>query len=136
MVDSEVLQAYLKLLRHSGSIGVREFQRLMNYNSPGKAKFILEKLARLGLVERLESGEYKVKEKLPFYLSSYMVLKGILLPRVLVFTIFTTVFALTYTTLVKIPLDTIIAFTIILLPYWIESVKTILTLKKLQKGVK
>jgi len=133
MIDAETLQAYLKLLRCSGSIGVRDFQRLMNYRSPGKAKFILDKLTRLGLVERLENGEYRVKSELPFYLSSYMVLKGMLLPRVLVFTIFTSIFALTYIILVKIPIDTTIALIIVLLPYWIESTRTLLLLRRLQK---
>jgi len=37
MIERDLLVAYLRLLKH-GDVSVREFQRIMNYRSPGKAK--------------------------------------------------------------------------------------------------
>jgi len=132
LIDREVLIAYLKLSKHK-SVGVREFQRLMKYKSPGKAKWMLEKLVKLGLVERCEESIYRVKKELPFPLSTYIVLRGMLLPRISPITLFATVFVLTYAVLVTVPIETLIAFMIIIAPYWMETLRTI---KQLREQIK
>jgi len=128
-IDSELLNAFLKLLRYGKSVGVRDFQRLMKYRSPGKAKYVLEKLVAVGLVEKLDH-EYKVSKKLPFYLSSYIILRRALVPRTLVYLVFTTSFTLTYSILTKPPLEIILVMIILILPIIYETLYLNMYLKR------
>jgi len=129
MIKRDLLVAYLRLLKH-GDVGVREFQRIMNYRSPGKAKTVLEKLVRTGLVEKIEGSTYRAKRELPFLLSTYIVLKSMLLLKSLPITLFTLSFTITYILLSKPPLETIIAFAIIVLPHFLETLYAYQQLRK------
>jgi len=128
-IDPELLNAFLKLLKYGKSIGVRDFQRLMGYNSPGKAKYVLEKLVAIGLLEKLNH-EYKVAKKLPFYLSSYIILRGMLIPRALMYLVFTSSFILIYSILTKPPLEILLVMIILILPIVYETLYLNIYLKK------
>lgn len=123
--------AWFKLLRYGKSVTVRGFQRLMGYNSPGKAQRILRRLERLGLVERTESGDYIVLKDTPPYLAAYMVLRGYVMPRSLVTAVFATATVLTYVLLARPPVYIIALLTILVLPYWIDTIHYIKSFKKI-----
>ncbi len=134
MIDRETARAYMKLLRHGEPVSVRGFQRLMGYRSPGKAQRMLERLSRLGLVYRLENGDYMVSKNLPPYLAAYIVLKGFLVPRSLVFAVFSTVTTATYVLLTEPGIYVTIMFLILAIPYWVETIYYRRVLKKLVYG--
>ncbi len=122
MIDRESAIAYNKLLRYGRPVSVRGFQRLMGYRSPGKAQRVLERLCRLGLATRVESGDYAVSKNLPPYLAAYIVIKGLILPRSLVFAVFSTATALTYIVLVKPVIYITLLLLILVVPYWFETI--------------
>jgi len=125
------MKAWVKLLRYGEPITVRRFQRLMGYNSPGKAQRILRRLERFKLVERTSSGEYIPIRNTPPYLAAYMVLRGYVLPRSLVIATFITVTALTYTILAKPPIHIIALLFTLIIPNWIDTLHYVKSLKKI-----
>jgi DNA-binding transcriptional ArsR family regulator len=85
-VDSDLrgrtLQAYLFMIRSSKSIGVRELQRSLNLSSPSVAFHHLEKLERMGLVEKDQYGEYMcVKNVDVSVLQAFSHIGRLLVPR-------------------------------------------------------
>ncbi|MCD6487626.1 MAG: hypothetical protein J7K21_00170 [Desulfurococcales archaeon] len=131
VVDREAATAWTKLLRHGKPVTVRGFQRLMGYRSPGKAQRILERLRRLGLVERTMSGEYVVSKSLPPYLAAYTIIKGYIIPRSLVSASFATTTALAYSILVKPPIHLLVLLLVLIIPYWVEVIHNMVSLKKI-----
>lgn len=128
------LKAYLKLRKYSNAITVRGFQRLMGFSSPGKAQNVLNRLERYGLIERNEFGEYIVKRDLPPELSMYIVFKGYIAPRALIFTMYITVTVVVYIVLSKPPIHIVTLLSALAIPYWIELVNSIKNLDKIFKS--
>jgi len=116
------MKAWIKLLRYGEPITVRRFQRLMGYNSPGKAQRILRRLERFKLVERTSSGEYIPIRNTPPYLAAYIILRGYVLPRSLIIAVFITITAITYIILANPPLHIIALLIVISIPNWIEAI--------------
>ncbi len=103
--DAEALRVYLELSRRGRVFGVREVQRIMGYRSPGKAKRVLERMARLGLAERDPgSGKYVLTRRLPPSLAALMVVRGRFVPKALFYSVFTTVSSTTYALLAHPPI--------------------------------
>lgn len=132
-LSSKDLEAYLKLRQLNEPVTVRGFQRLMGYNSPGKAERVLKRLERLGLVERTCSSEYMAKKNLPPELASYMVIRGIVVPRTLVYAVYATVTVTVYILLAKPPLSLMILLTALAIPYWLESLHSLILLRRMKK---
>lgn len=131
-LSSRDLEAYLKLRRLNEPVTVRGFQRLMGYSSPGKAERVLKRLERYGLVERARSSEYVVKKDLPPELASYMVIKGIVVPRTLVYAVYATVTVTVYVLLAKPPLPLVVLLIALTVPYWLESLHGLILLKRMR----
>ncbi len=121
LLDAESIRAWLKLLKHGKPVTVRGFQRLMGYNSPGKAQRILRRLERYGLIRKAESGEYIVVRKLPDYLSSYVILKGYVIPRSLAIAVFISGTSVTYVILARPPLHIDLLLLFLSIPNWIDT---------------
>ncbi len=130
-VDSETIKAYMKLLRHGKPVGVREAQRILEYSSPGKAQRVLEKLVKRGLATRRDDGDYEIIKKLPPFLASYIAIRGIILPRMMIYTAFTSTLVATYILLSKPPLSTILILVLATIPYWIETLIDLRDLRKI-----
>lgn len=130
-ISSEDLEAYLKLRKQGEPVSVRGFQRLMGYKSPGKAERTLRRLERLGLAVKTPSG-YVAKRELPPELSSYLVVKGLVLPRVLVHATYATVTATTYAFIGKPHWYVVILLLALIAPYWLEVVEQLRTARKLR----
>ncbi len=122
-MDRELIRSYIILLETGKPVGVREAQRILGYNSPGKAKRILEGLVRHGLAERLENGDYMVYKKLPIELNSYIIIRNSILPRTIVYAVFSTTLALSYILYTRPPLDYTSILLLAVSPLWIETIK-------------
>jgi hypothetical protein len=132
-IGREELEAYLKLRRLGKPITIRGFQRLMGYSSPGQAERVLKRLERLGLVEKNPFSEYVVKNELPPELSAYIIIKGYILPRALVYATYATATVVTYTLLARPSEHVLLLLAALTAPYWIETVRELRMLKRLKE---
>jgi DNA-binding transcriptional ArsR family regulator len=94
-IDSDLkgrtLQAYLFMIRNSKPIGVRELQRSLGLSSPSVAFHHLEKLERMGLVEKDQYGEYTcVKNVDVSVLQAFSHIGRLLVPRFTFYAMFFT----------------------------------------------
>ena len=62
-------------------MGVRELQRRLGFKSPSSAKHHLDRLIRLGLVEKTLDGRYRAVESRLSILSTYILIAGSLIPK-------------------------------------------------------
>ncbi len=131
MIDTEALRAWLKLLRYGKPVSIRGFQRLMGYKSPAKAQRILERLYRYGLVEKTSSNDYIAVKDIPPYLAAYIVVKGFVLPRTLIYAVYATTTVSVYLFLAKPPLYIVILLIALIIPYWLEILHNIQAFRKL-----
>jgi len=132
-IGREELEAYLKLRRLSRSVTVRGFQRLMGYSSPGQAERVLKRLERLGLIEKTPSSEYIAKNELPPELSAYIIIKGYVLPRALVYATYVTATIVTYALLTKPHEPLLLLLAAVVAPYWLEALRELRMLKSLRE---
>lgn len=91
-LKGNTLRVYWHLLRSSNSIvKVRETQRALGFSSPALAFYHLEKLAELGLVEKIR-GEYRLVKLISIgVLKQFMKVGTFVLPRYALYaTLFTT----------------------------------------------
>lgn len=130
-VSSKDLEAYLKLRKHGEPVTVRGFQRLMGYKSPGTAERVLKRLERLRLAERTSSG-YIARKELPPELSSYIVIRGFLLPRTLVFSVYASVTVGVYTVLSKPASSILVLLVALVVPYWIEVAEQVKAIRRIK----
>ncbi|MEB3779577.1 MAG: ArsR family transcriptional regulator [Desulfurococcales archaeon] len=96
VIGGTSLRVYLTLLSLDKPVGIRELQRILGFKSPSTARHHLERLVDLGLVER-SGGGYRAKRPREGLLTTYMVVKGRLLPRLIVTASFTLGLAVAYT---------------------------------------
>ncbi|RLF21126.1 MAG: hypothetical protein DRN15_06060 [Thermoprotei archaeon] len=130
MMDYELLRAYLTLVRVNRPVGVRQFQRIMNYRSPGKASRVLEQLVKRGLAKRLESGDYVAVKNNPI-LWNHMIIAGLFIPRLLPLAISFIALYLTYWLLTR---SDVVFFTLSLLApimMLIEAIRAWMYLKRM-----
>lgn len=77
---------YLCILTSNGPIGVRDIWRTLKMSSPSLAQYHVNKLLELKLIETTYSGKYRTndEEKLEA-LRSFLMLRGMLIPRMVVY---------------------------------------------------
>ena len=101
-IESELkgrtLQIYWHFLRFGKKpIGVRELQRALNLSSPSVAFHHLEKLRRLGLLQKKITGDYYLVQKVKVgILKQFIGLGKLLLPRYLFYAILFTTMLVSY----------------------------------------
>ena len=100
-IDSDLrgrtLQAYLFMIKSSKPIGVRELQRSLGLSSPSVAFHHLEKLERMGLVEKDQYGEYAcVKNVDVSVLQAFSRIGSLLVPRFTFYAMFFTTLLVGY----------------------------------------
>jgi hypothetical protein len=94
-LKGNTLRVYWYLLQSSNSFaGPRQVQRKLGFSSPALAVYHLDKLAELGLVEKV-SGEYHIVKAVDVgVLKQFVKFKGFIIPRhVLYATMFATLLA-------------------------------------------
>jgi DNA-binding transcriptional ArsR family regulator len=100
-IDSELrgktLKAYLYILKLSRPIGVRELQRGLELSSPSVAYHHLEKLERLGLVEKDQYGAYGLVRNVDVgVLQAFARVGTLLVPRFVFYAMFFTTLLVGY----------------------------------------
>lgn len=83
------MRAYWELFSRHESTGIRELQRTLKLSSPSTALYHLEKLKRLGLVEKTADGEYTLAVEVKVGVLRQFVRFGrLILPRYLFYAAF------------------------------------------------
>jgi len=96
-LTGKTLQVYLYLLKKGDAAGVREVQRKLGLSSPSVAFHHLEKLRALGVVEKDNSGQYRVLKNVDVaVLQAFINIGGLILPRMLFYATFFTTFTILY----------------------------------------
>ena len=91
------LQAYLFILKSPKSIGVRELQRTLGLSSPSVAYHHLDKLTRMGLIEKDEYGEYRLVRSVGVnVLQAFTQIGKLLVPRFTFYAVFFTTLLIGY----------------------------------------
>lgn len=82
-LKGNMLRVYWLVLNGGkGGVGPREVQRILDFSSPGSASYHLEKLVRIGLVNRDDSGHYFAAEGVKVEVfSEFVRLMGVMVPR-------------------------------------------------------
>ena len=77
---------YLHILTSNEPVGVRDIWRALSMSSPSLAQYHVNKLLELRLIEPDDSGKYRTNEaeKLDV-LRSFLTLRGMLIPRMMVY---------------------------------------------------
>jgi hypothetical protein len=129
-LNIELLKQYIILRKQGRPLGVRETQRILGLNSPGKAQRILKRLVRLGLAERLEDGKYVIKPNPPLELIGKAIIRGHIIPRLLFLTIYSTVFTILLIIFLKPDVVITVSYILLVIPLWIESLHEYLQVRK------
>ncbi len=91
------LRTYLYILKSSKPVGVRELQRALELSSPSVAFHHLEKLERLGLVQKNEYGEYALIKNVDVnVLQAFSQIGKLLVPRFIFYAMFFTTLLVGY----------------------------------------
>ncbi len=126
-ISGTTLKIYLFLVRYGRPIGVRELQRKLGLSSPSLAAYHLNKLVRLGLVEKDSEGRYVVKRIIGTpLLIHFMKLPGILVPRLLFYAIFATIitfFMIVYGPSLEAFLIALVTLVVMSFALWYETIR-------------
>jgi DNA-binding transcriptional ArsR family regulator len=83
------LKVYIFLLKRSKPVGVREVQRALRMSSPSVANHHLEKLVKMGVVERTPEGEYVASRLVEVgVLVNYLKIGRAIVPRWIFYSLF------------------------------------------------
>ncbi len=101
LIDAELrgrtLRAYLFILKSQKAIGVRELQRSLGLSSPSVAYHHLDKLTRMGLIEKDQYGEYVLVRNVNVnVLQAFTQVGRLLVPRFIFYAVFFTTLLLGY----------------------------------------
>lgn len=102
IIESELKGQTLRIYWHilglnkKEAIGIRSVQRALNLSSPSVASHHLEKLKDLGLLEKEQTGEYRLVNQVKVgVLRNFVGIMGVMLPRYLFYsTMFTAMLVL------------------------------------------
>ena len=129
--DSELrgrtLRAYLFILKNPKPVGVRELQRSLGLSSPSVAYHHLDKLTRLGLIEKSQYGEYMIVKNVNVnVLQAFTQVGRLLIPRFIFYGVFFTTLLLGYVLIFQQNVNFFaIAFGIFALIFaWYEAYRT------------
>ena len=93
----KTLKAYLFILKSSKSVGVRELQRVLGLSSASVAYHHIDKLTRMGLIEKDSYGEYAlVKNVSVNALQAFTQVGRLLVPRFTFYAVFFTTLLIGY----------------------------------------
>ncbi len=96
-LKGRTLQVYLFILKGPKSVGVRELQRALSLSSPSVAYHHLDRLIRMGLIEKDEYGEYRVVKSVNVnVLQAFTQIGKLLVPRFTFYAVFFTTLLLGY----------------------------------------
>lgn len=126
-LKGRTLQVYLFILKASKSIGVRELQRSLSLSSPSVAYHHLDKLIRMGLIEKDEYGEYRVVKSVNVnVLQAFTQIGKLLVPRFTFYAVFFTTLLLGYLVIFHSDLNSFaLAFGIFACLFgWFETIRT------------
>ena len=104
-LKGNVLKAYMYILlkRRNEPVGVRELQRELKFSSPTLAKYHLERLSELGLVEQKEDGTYSLlKEVKVDVVRPFLAVGSLLIPRLFAYAVMISIL-FAYLVIVAIP---------------------------------
>jgi hypothetical protein len=130
----ETIRVYLRLARYGKPVTTRGFQRLMNYGSPGKAQRVLQRLERMGLVSKTPSNEYVVSRKPSIILTTYIIIKNLVIPRSLIYTLYAVSLVLTYILLASPPAYIILLLVSLTIPYIAETIYYYILLRRIMSA--
>jgi predicted transcriptional regulator of viral defense system len=130
----ETIRVYLKLVRYGKPVTIRGFQRLMNYSSPGKAQRVLQRLERMGLISRTPSNEYVVNRKPSIILTTYIIIRNLVIPRSLIYTLYAVSLVFTYILLANPPMYLILLLVSLTIPYITETVYYYMLLRRIMSA--
>jgi hypothetical protein len=127
--------------RSGNSVRLRDIQQAMSFSSPSSALFHLQKLESAGLVQKDHVGDYRIKTRVRVSLiRNFLVVKGTLIPRHLVYASATTAVSILYLVLLREFLFSQIALVALLLnvasavAFWYESWQDWKTRPKFSQG--
>ena len=122
-IKGTTLRVYLYLAK-KGEASPREVQRALKMKSPSTAFYHLEKLLRLGVVEKKPGGVYVLSSRVrAFPLDLYLNLLGLQLPRWIPYALFFTIATIVYAVLTypKVNLLAVLLGGLAALFFWYES---------------
>lgn len=91
------MRAYLFMLKNAKPVGVRELQRALGLSSPSVAYHHLDKLIRMGLIEKDQYGEYTlVKSANVDVLQAFSQVGRLFVPRFAFYAVFFTTLLIGY----------------------------------------
>ncbi|MGQ4834267.1 MAG: ArsR family transcriptional regulator [Candidatus Asgardarchaeia archaeon] len=104
VLRGNALRIYLLLLKKGREMGVREIQRELKLSSPSLVSYHLNKLLSIGVVKKTENDLYYASELVnSSYLRDFIKLKGLILPRFLFYSVFSTTSLLSLATIFRPP---------------------------------
>ena len=96
-LNGTTLRVYRFMLLYNKPIGVRELQRKLKLSSPSVALYHLNKLERMGLIEKDLNGKYVVKKSIKFGMIRDIIILGRLsFPRLVFYAVSLTSLTLSY----------------------------------------
>ncbi|MGA2874981.1 MAG: hypothetical protein ABSE82_05490 [Nitrososphaerales archaeon] len=96
-LKGRTLKAYLFILKNDRSVGVRELQRALGLSSASVAYHHLDRLTRMGLIEKNSFSEYKVTKNVSVnVLQAFTQVGRLLVPRFTFYAVFFTTLLLGY----------------------------------------
>ena len=129
-LTGKTLQVYWYLVeKPTRATGPRELQRALNFSSPSIAVHHLEKLQKLGLVDKTELGEYVLKEEVKVGILPLFVHTGrFLVPRYFFYSVLSSTMLLGYLILsvfANVPLNPYAALlgSVPTAIFWVETVR-------------
>ena len=117
-----MLKYYIILRRVNHPVGVREAQRILGFKSPGKSQRVLNKLVRYGLAERTSDGKYLIKKDPPVELIGRMIIRGRLLPKIMVITVYNLTLSITYILMSRPSFEIILLLILLNAPLTYEAI--------------
>lgn len=121
------LRAYLFMLKNAKPVGVRELQRALGLSSPSVAYHHLDKLIRMGLIEKDQYGEYAlIKSASVDVLQAFTQIGRLFVPRFTFYAVFFTTLLIGYVLIFSRNLDLFaIAFALFACFFaWYETIRT------------
>jgi hypothetical protein len=129
-LKGNTLRVYWHLVRSSeSSVGPREVQRKLGFSSPALAVYHLDKLAELGLVEKV-AGEYHLVKVVDVdILRQFVKFRGFIVPRnILYATMFTTLLIFYISQVREVSFYSVFALISLVLAaaiFWFETGRTL-----------
>lgn len=134
-LTGKTLLVYLYVLKKT-RVMAREVKEALSFSNTSLAIYYLDKLYRMGLVDK-EGGYYILKKKVDLTINSvYTSIYGILLPKFLPYAVFFTVLLIFYL-IFKFDSPDLFAFfslTIVSAIFWYESIRAYLRLRLLYRS--